>query len=59
MDIAERVENMNRSKNIPWNRSLSEASVSNERSDWCAYGTESGQGGSMSRVTVLNFNVPK
>ena len=48
MDIVERVENINRSRNIPWNRSPLEAFVSNERSDGHTHGAESGQGSSMS-----------
>ena len=59
MKVVERVESANRSGDIPHNRSLSKASVSNERSDRHARGIESGQGSSMSRTTILNFNVLK
>ena len=56
MGIVERVESAN-SGDIPRNKSLSEASVSNKRSDGHVCGTKSGQSSSMSRTTMLNFNI--
>ena len=57
MGIIERVENVNRSKDIPRNRSLSDASVTNERSDGHARVAEIGQDSSTSRMMILNFNI--
>ena len=41
MDIVERGEAANQSKSAPWNKTPSKASISNERSDGRARGTES------------------
>ena len=41
MDIVEKVENENKSGDIPQNTSLSEASISNERSDGRVHSVES------------------
>ena len=59
MGIVERIESANRGGDMLRNRSPSEVSVSNERSNGHACGAESEQGSSTLRMMMLNFNVPR